>query len=127
MSEELSSLKQEVAELWSRFRKEEAVTGGDTERQALAEQARALETKRRLLAERRAALKERFDTERRRASRFVPVVMGLGGVVGLVVGGVLAMVGAEAVAALSADFTPGVGAVLVALSTLALPPLLHRG
>ncbi len=115
---ELSLLKQEVAELWGRFRKDEAPAGNDDERRSLADLARTLETKRRLLADRRTELRDRLDSERRRTSRFVPVVHGLGMFAGVGLGAVamgwLVPLAAEWCLAL----TPIHGALLVAVALL---------
>ena len=123
---ELSSLKQEVAELWSRFRKEEQSQGNSAERMELSERARAFEVKQRVLADRRTVLREVLETERRRLSRFVPVIHGFGVVVGLVAGGLGVAMVVPDVATWSLDLAPAHGAVLVGLSTLSLPLLLNR-
>jgi hypothetical protein len=123
---ELSSLKQEVAELWSRFRKDEQSSGSDEERRALSEQVRALEVKQRVLADRRAVLREVVEVERRRLSRFVPVLQGLGMLGGLIGGALALSAFVPEVADWSLVLAPGHGAVLVGLSTLSLPLLLSR-
>jgi hypothetical protein len=82
MSAELTSLKQEVAELWSRYRKEEPRPADDEGRRALAELNRTLEAKRRGLADRSAALRLELEQHRRRASRLSPVVRVFGGMIG---------------------------------------------
>ena len=123
---ELSSLKQEVAELWTRFRKEEQSQGNTAERMELSERARAFEVKQRVLVERRATLREVLETERRRLSRFVPVIHGFGVLVGLVAGAFGVAMVVPDVATWSLCLAPGHGAVLVGLSTLSLPMLLNR-
>lgn len=80
---ELSQLKQEVAELWTRFRKDEPAQGDDDVRRALAAQNRSLEATRRVLVERRTTLRHELDVFRRRASRLAPVVRVFGGLIGV--------------------------------------------
>jgi hypothetical protein len=121
---ELSSLKQEVAELWSRYRKEEPLPGDDAERQQWSSQLRALEVKQRALADRRALLRSAIEAERRRVSVFAPILLAGGGVVGLFivalgVGLVLPMV-----ADWSASLSTLHGVLALGLANLSLPFLL---
>lgn len=117
---ELSALKQEVADLWRRFRQHEGEqdVGEDPARAQLSEQARVLEGKRKLLVERREVVRAVLEKDRQQASRFVPVVRALG----LLLGGVAAMAAAwlalPEVAALSVDFGVAQGAVLLGVSAL---------
>ncbi len=114
---ELSTLKQEVAELWSRYRSTEPPLGGDdAERLLLKEKTRLFEATRRLLAERRTSLRERLEVEGRRRSRFLPLVQGLGVVLGLGLGALGVAEVVPEVAAWSVGLSPAVGAVLVGVA-----------
>ncbi|MDP3500941.1 MAG: hypothetical protein Q8S33_11430 [Myxococcales bacterium] len=121
---ELSSLKQEVAELWSRYRKDEPVPGDEVERQRLGAQLRALEVKHRELIDRRSALRSGIEAERRRVSAFVPVLQMGGAVVGVVVSLLTLGVVLPTVADWSLSLGTLHGALAVGLSTLSLPFLL---
>ncbi len=121
---ELSSLKQEVAELWSRYRKDEPLPGDEPERQTLGAQRRALEVKHRELVDRRAALRSAVEAERRRVSAFAPVLQSCGAVVGVVVTALALSAVLPAVADWSLSLAVVHGAIAVGLSTLSLPFLL---
>lgn len=121
---ELSSLKQEVAELWSRYRKDEPMPGDEGERQSLGAQLRALEVKHRELVDRRSALRSAVEAERRRVSAFAPVLQTCGAVVGVVVTALALGVVLPTVADWSLSLEAVHGALAVGLSTLSLPFLL---
>lgn len=121
---ELSSLKQEVAELWSRYRNDEPVPGDEAERQSLGAQLRALEVKNRELVDRRAALRSAVEAERRRVSAFAPVLQVCGATVGVVVTALALGVVLPTVADWSLSLEAAQGALAVGLSTLSLPFLL---
>lgn len=123
---ELSSLKQEVAELWSRYRKDEPLPDDEVERPRLSEQVRALELKQRALADRRSVLRSAIEAERRRLSAFAPILQGCGAVCGVVVTALCVGVLLPTFADSSLSLTTGHGALLVVLSTLSLPFLLVR-
>ena len=118
MTAELSELKQEVAELWARYRKEEPKQVGDESHKALAELNRALEKKRRALSDRSAALRHELDVHRRKASRLSPVVRVLGGIIGsgltaAIIGSVLPELSEHSI-----DLGVGQGAVMLSVSLL---------
>ena len=121
---ELSSLKQEVATLWSRYRKEEPLPGDETERQQWSSQLRALEGKQRALADRRALLRSAIEAERRRVSAFAPILQAGGGVVGLFI----AALGVGLVLPMVADWSASLstlhGVLALGLANLSLPFLL---
>jgi len=123
---ELSSLKQEVAALWSRSRKDEPAPDTDTERLRLLEQVRALDVKQRGLAERLFGLRSAIDAERRRVSAFAPVLHFCGAVIGAVVTALVVVSALPTVADLSLSLTTAHGALAVGLSTLSLPFLLRH-
>jgi hypothetical protein len=115
---ELTQLKQEVNELWSRYRKHEPWPTEDEGRRLLAEKNRSLEAKRRVLSDRSSTLRLELEQHRRRASRLSPVVRVFGGLVGsLVMAVLLAMVLSE-VAALSVALTAAQGAAVLTGSLL---------
>ena len=118
MSAELSQLKQEVAELWTRYRKDEPVLVDDEGRKVLSELNRTLEGQRRALSDRSSTLRIELEVQRRRASRLSPVVRVIGGVIGSAVTAVLAGAVMPALAAWSMEFTPAQGSVLLAFSLL---------
>lgn len=115
---ELSQLKQEVAELWTRFRKDEPAAADDEGRRVLAELNRSLEAKRRLLADRRAALRVELDVLRRRASVLAPVVRVFGGLVGAALAALGLAPLMPDVAALSLQLGVPLGAVVLTGSLL---------
>lgn len=117
---ELSQLKQEVAELWTRFRKDEPAPGDDDARRALADQNRSLEAKRRLLGERRTSLRRELEASRRRASRLAPAVRVFGGLVGAVVAALSLGPVLPSLAELSVGLTTSPGAAVLAASLLLL-------
>lgn len=125
---EVSQLKQEVAELWRRFRQREgepSLTAEDPTRDRLAEQARVLEGKRRLLVARRDEVRATLDEAERSGSRFVPVLTGLGLLVGGLGAAGVAWGLLPHVAELTVGFGPALGGVLLgasALFPLLLPP-----
>ena len=122
---ELSSLKQEVAKLWSRYRKDEPPTGDpDGERLRVADQLRMLELKQRALADRRSALRSAIEAERRRTSAVAPVLRAGGAVVGVAVTALVVLSVMPMVAAWSLSLAAGHGALAVLLATLSLPVLL---
>ena len=121
---ELSSLKQEVAELWSRYRKDEPVPGDEVERQTVGAQLRALEVKQRALVDRRSSLRSALEAERRRVSAFAPVLQWCGAVVGVVVSALALGAVLPVVADWSLSLEAAHGALAVGLSTLSLPFLL---
>ena len=82
MTAEISQLKQEVAELWNRYRKEQPRFVDDESRSRLAEQNRTLEAKRRSLSERSAGLRTQLERQRQQASQLAPVVRVAGGLLG---------------------------------------------
>ena len=118
---ELTQLKQEVNELWSRYRKHEPWPTEDDARRQLAEKNRTLDAKRRLLSDKSAALRLELEQYRRRASRLSPVVRVFGGLIGSLVTAVaLSLVLpelAERTVALTA--TQGAAALTCALLLLA--------
>lgn len=121
---ELSELKNEVASLWSRFRREEPQPNDDELRRGLVEQLRAREGARRALAERAENLRRELEQHRRRASRLAPLVRFAGGVVGAGLCGLLfVLLPAEAVPVLPQGAAVGgalfVGALLLVAVALA--------
>lgn len=123
MTAEISQLKQEVAELWTKYRKDLPHSADDETRSRLAEQNRALETKRRTLSERSSTLRTLLEQQRRQASRLAPVVRVAGGLLGgLVTSAALATLITQ-LAEFTTELSPGQGVgvlscalVLVALS-----------
>lgn len=114
MNNELSELKQEVAELWARYRKEEPRSGDDEGRRALAELNRSLEAKRRALADRSSTLRLELEAHRRRASQLAPAVRVFGGLIGCVVA--LAIVGSLMPELASVELSVGQGAVALCVA-----------
>lgn len=121
---ELSSLEQEVAELWSRYRQAEPSPDDAVEKHALGAQVRALETKQRSLAERRLACRSALEAERRRVSAFAPILLVCGALVGLVVTALAVAAVLPTVATWSLTLDVAHGAVTIGLATLSLPFLL---
>lgn len=80
---ELRELKQQVADLWVRFKKDEPVLADDEPRRALSQQAKALEGRRHELSLRRLSLRSQLDVARRRASRLAPVARFFGAMLGV--------------------------------------------
>lgn len=117
---ELSQLKQEVAELWTRFRKDEPSPVDDEGRRALAELNRTLEAKRRSLADRRTILRHELEVLRRRASRLAPAVRVLGGLLGVALAAVGVHPALPEVARLSLDLASAHGAAVLTCSLLLL-------
>lgn len=86
---ELSSLKNEVAELWKRFKSEEpssSVRHDDPQRQALVAQIKALDVKQKELMVARDSLRHELVVERARIAGRKPGLRGLGLVVGVLIG-----------------------------------------
>jgi CBS domain-containing protein len=117
---ELSQLKQEVAELWTRFRKDEPAPGDDDARRALATHNRNLEATRRVLVERRTTLRHELDVFRRRASRLAPVVRVFGGLIGVTLAGALVGATLLELAGFSVELTVSQGAGILTASLLVL-------
>ncbi|MFZ5443193.1 MAG: hypothetical protein ACOZQL_24505 [Myxococcota bacterium] len=119
---EVTKLKQEVAELWRRFRQHEGERaigeGADPAREELTGQARVLEGKRDLLVERRSAVRELLDRERRETSRVEPVLQGLGLVAGGVTSAAVAWLLLPELAGACVELGPVAGAALLGLSAL---------
>ncbi len=126
MTAELSQLKQEVAELWTRYRKDEPVPVDDEGRKALSELNRSLEAQRRALSDRSSLLRTELLVQRRRASRLSPVVRVIGGLIGSAVTAVLVGVMVPELAAWSIDFTPAQGSVVLAFSLLVVGLVVSR-
>jgi hypothetical protein len=120
MTAELSQLKQEVAELWARYRKDTPLAADDEGRRVLAEQNRTLETKRRALSDRSATLRHELEVHRRRASRFSPVVRVFGGLIGSVATAGLLVLVLPAVAERSVGLTTAQGAAILSGALLVL-------
>lgn len=118
MTAELSQLKQEVAELWTRYRKDEPVVADEEGRKALSELNRSLEAQRRALSDRSSTLRSELEVQRRRAWRLSPVVRVFGGLIGSAVAGGLASVAFPELAALTVELSPGQGAGVLACSLL---------
>lgn len=120
MSAELSQLKQEVAELWVRYRTDMPASVEDEGRKALSEQNRNLEAKRRALSGRSATARYQLELQRKRASRLSPVVRVLGGAIG----SVLTAVGLGSLipelATQTLALAPSQGAVVVGVSLVLL-------
>ncbi len=114
MTNELSELKQEVAELWTRYRKEEPREVDDEGRRALAGLNRTLEAKRRALSDRSATLRSELEAHRRRASQLAPVVRVFGGMIGSVLA--LILVGALMPELAPLELSVGQGAVVLSAS-----------
>ena len=117
---ELSQLKQEVAELWTRFRNDEPAPGDDDARRALAAQNRNLEATRRVLVERRTTLRNELDVFRRRASRLAPAVRVFGGLMGVLLAGAFLGTVLPDLAGLSVERTASQGAGIRTASLLVL-------
>ncbi|MDP1824034.1 MAG: hypothetical protein Q8L48_12355 [Archangium sp.] len=120
MNAELSQLKQEVAELWARYRKDAPLAVDDEGRRVLAEQNRTLETKRRALSDRSATLRHELEQHRRRASRLSPVVRVFGGFFGSLLTAALLGLVLPDVAALSVGLTTAQGAAILSGALLVL-------
>ena len=107
MSAELTQLKQEVAELWTRYRQHQPqpLFGEDEERGKLAEQHRTLEGKRRALADRSSVLRVELEAHRRKSTRLSPVARVVGGFLGTMV----TAIGVAAVLPELASLTIGFG------------------
>lgn len=121
---ELSTLQQEVAELWRRFKSGRPTAEVDPERQALLERTRSLTEQQQALAKRRDTL----ENELRRArgadsSRRVAVSM-LGALWGVVLASLAGIIAIEAIALATIDLPPLVGALL--LVAIVPAPLLLR-
>ena len=124
---ELSQLKQEVEELWSRYRKDSpALSGDDEARRLLSEQNRNLEAKRRLLSDRCATLRHELEVYGRRASRLSPVARVFGGLGGAVLAAVLLTTVLPDVAALSVSLTASQGAGLLSAALLVVALCVSR-
>ena len=124
---ELSQLKQEVEELWSRYRKDApALSGDDEARRTLSEQSRSLEAKRRLLSDRSATLRHELEAYRRRASRLSPVVRVFGGLVGAAMAAVVLATGLQDVVDLSVSLSAAQGAGLLSAALLVVALCVSR-
>lgn len=122
MTTELSQLKQEVAELWTRYRQHQppALFGEDEERRGLAEQNRTLEGKRRALSERSSTLRLELEAHRRKAARLSPVARVVGGFIGIVTATAGSSVVLPDLAALSVGLSAAHGAIALAVSLFVL-------
>jgi len=122
MSTELTQLKQEVAELWARYRQQQPqpLYGEDEERRTLAELNRSLEGKRRALSDRSSALRLELENHRRRSARLSPVARVVGGFLGTVMGAVGISAVMPEVASFSLSFSSGHGVVAIAGALLVL-------
>jgi hypothetical protein len=118
MTTELTELKQEVAELWAKYRKEEPRVIEDESRRELAALNRTLETKRRALSDRSSSLRLELEAHRRRASRLSPVVRVFGGIIGAALSSALVIVLAPEFAQSAISFSAGQGVVLICASLL---------
>ncbi|MFO0595908.1 MAG: hypothetical protein U0228_11400 [Myxococcaceae bacterium] len=115
---ELSHLKNEVAELWKRFKKDEPTKkpADDPERTKLTAEVRALDVRSRELMTRRDALRMELDHERRKYASRLPVVRGVGLVFGVAAGAIALYFGLEPLAAWTAELPRAAGiAMLVAV------------
>ncbi|MBL8911110.1 MAG: hypothetical protein JNM17_10495 [Archangium sp.] len=85
---ELSSLKNEVAELWRRFKSEEPASAGqdDPARKALVEQIKTLDVKQKELMVKRDSLRHELEVERARIAGRAPGFRALGLILGVLVG-----------------------------------------
>ena len=104
MNPELTQLKQEVAELWTRYRQQQPqpLFGEDEERRSLTELNRTLEGKRRALADKSSTLRLELEAIRRTAARLSPVARVFGGLLGtLLAAGLVAAVLPELASATS--------------------------
>lgn len=120
MTAELSQLKQEVAELWARYRKDAPLAVDDEGRRVLAERNRTLEAKRRALSDRSATLRHELEVERRHASRLSPVVRVFGGLIGSLVTAGLLVFALPDVAERSVGLTTAPGAAILSGALLVL-------
>lgn len=118
MTTELTDLKQEVAELWAKYRKEEPRVLEDESRKELATLNRTLETKRKALSDRSASLRSELDAHRRRASRLSPVVRVFGGIIGAAIASSIVIAMAPELAEGALQFSAGQGVVLLTFSLL---------
>lgn len=114
---ELSSLKQQVAELWRRFKTEDQSTpSDDPQRRALAEQTRTLDLKQKELMLRRDALRHELELERARQAGRAPLFKTFGFLLGLGVGVAGVCLGLDDFAAATLGLSPLAGvAMLVAV------------
>lgn len=122
MSTELSQLKQEVAELWTRYRQHppQPLFGEDEERRKLAELNRTLEGKRRALWDRSFTLRLELEAHRRRSARLSPVARVVGGFLGTVMGAALVVAGLPELASLFSESSAGQGVVAIVSSLVVL-------
>jgi hypothetical protein len=124
---DLSSLKQEVADLWRRFKTEEPSNRPEHDplRQQLVEKTRTLDLRQKELMVRRDALRHELELEHARTSGRLPVFRGLGLFVGLLVGAVVAGVQLEALAGLT-DGLPSFYGALMLVAVVPFPLLIPR-
>ena len=118
MTTELTELKQEVAELWAKYRKEEPRVIEDEPRRELAALNRTLETRRRALSERSASLRSELEAHRRRASRLSPVVRVFGGMIGVALSSAIVVAMISTIAERSIELSAGQGLVFLGVSLL---------
>ena len=121
MNTELSQLKQEVAELWTRYRQQQPqpLFGEDDERRKLAELNRTLEGKRRALAEKSFALRLEVEVHRRSSARLSPLARVLGGFLGTLFACISVASGVPELAATTSGFGAVQGVIAGGLSMLA--------
>ena len=118
MTAEISQLKQEVAELWTRYRQGLPQSADDGCRSRLAEQNRMLEAKRRTLSDRSAMLRTQLERQRRQVSRLAPVVRVVGGLLGaMFTAGALSTM-LPRVAEFSIELSPGQGGAMLGCALL---------
>lgn len=100
---ELSSLKNEVAELWKRFKTEEPASAGhdDPARKVLVDQIKALDVKQKELLVKRDSLRHEVEVERARLAARAPGLRALGILLGVLIGVATAIAAMPGVA----DFT----------------------
>lgn len=91
-TDELQSLKAQVASLWARYREAPATTPAPTS--GLTERLQVLSQTQRQLATRRAQLKDQHDRQRRALGLASTFLHGLGVALGLAAGVLLALVAA---------------------------------
>ena len=120
MTAEISQLKQEVAELWTRYRQHppQPLFGEDEARRTLAELNRTLEGKRRALAEKSSTLRLEVEAHRRTAARLSPVARVLGGLLGTILASAGVAASIPALASATSGFGTVQGVVACSLSLL---------
>ncbi len=122
MSTELSQLKQEVADLWTRYRQHQPqpLFGEDEERRKLVELNRTLEGMRRALSERSSTLRLEREAHRRHAARLSPVAKVVGGALGVVAASGVFVLNLPGLASLSTGLSAGHGVAACAACLLLL-------